>query len=96
MSAAITIVRVLAERWGRRSSLRRVSSMAIDDGKWPARSDDKLCDQEMNEEIEFAAYIAGRVLSKLMTKNETIFPQRKRKTISAAEALGLLQYPLRR
>jgi hypothetical protein len=31
----------------------------------------------MNEEIEFAAYIAGRVLSKLMTKNETIFPSRK-------------------
>jgi hypothetical protein len=31
----------------------------------------------MNEEIEVAAYIAGRVLSKLMSKNETIYPQRK-------------------
>ncbi len=51
--------------------------VAIRTAEWPARSDDKLCDQEMNEEIEFAAYIAGRVLSKLMTKNETIFPQRK-------------------
>jgi hypothetical protein len=51
--------------------------VAIRTAKWPARSDAKLCDQEMNEEIEFAAYIAGRVLSKLMTKNETIFPSRK-------------------
>ena len=30
--------------------------VAIRTAKWPARSDDKLCDQEMNEEIEFAAY----------------------------------------
>lgn len=52
-------------------------TVAIRTAKWPSRSDDKLRDQEMNEEIEFAAYIAGRVLSKLMTKNETIFPQRK-------------------
>ncbi len=51
--------------------------VAIRTAEWPARSDDKLSDQEMNEEIAFAAYIAGRVLSKLMTKNETIFPQRK-------------------
>ena len=51
--------------------------VAIRTAKWPARSDAKLCDQEMNEEIEFAAYVAGRVLSKLMTKDETICPQRK-------------------
>lgn len=51
--------------------------VAIRTAEWPARSDDKLCGQDMNEEIEFAAYIADRVLSKLMTKNETIFPQRK-------------------
>jgi hypothetical protein len=51
--------------------------VAIRTAKWPTQSDEKLCDQDMNEEIEFAAYIAGRVLSKLMTKNETIFPQRK-------------------
>ena len=31
----------------------------------------------MNEEIEFAAYVSGRVLARLMTKCEEIFPQRK-------------------
>ena len=51
--------------------------VAIRTAKWPPRSDAQLFDQEMNEEIEFAAYIAGRVLSKLMTKNETILPQHK-------------------
>ena len=42
--------------------------VAIRTAEWPARSDDKFCDQEMNEEIEFAAYIAGRVLSKPLTE----------------------------
>ena len=45
--------------------------------RWPARSDAKLCDQEMNEEIEFAAYVANRVMMLLMTKFESIFPQHK-------------------
>ncbi len=51
----------IGRRWGRRSSLRGLV-VAISTAKWPARSDAKLCDQEMNEEIEFAAYIAGRIL----------------------------------
>jgi len=59
--------------------------VAIRTAKWPARSDATLCDQDMNEEIEFAAYIAGRVLSKLMTNNETIFPQRKEPWYQATE-----------
>jgi hypothetical protein len=42
-----------------------------------ARSDAQLCDQEMNEEIEFAAYTARRVMMLLVTKFETIFAQRK-------------------
>ena len=58
--------------------------VAIRTAKWPARSDAKLCDQEMNEEIEFAAYVAGRVLARLMTKCEEIFPQRKEPWYQAA------------
>jgi hypothetical protein len=51
--------------------------VAIRTAKWPARSDAQLCDQEMNEEIEFAAYTARRVMMNLMTKFESIFPNRK-------------------
>jgi hypothetical protein len=51
--------------------------VAIRTAKWPARSDAQLCDQEMNEEIEFAAYTARRVMMLFTTKFETIFPQRK-------------------
>ena len=51
--------------------------VAIRTAKWPARSDAALCDQELNEEIEFAAYTARRVMMLLMTKFEAIFPQRK-------------------
>ena len=59
--------------------------VAIRTAEGPARSDEKLCDQEMNEEIEFAAYIAGRVLARLMTKCEEIFPQRKEPWYQANE-----------
>ena len=51
--------------------------VAIRRAKWPARAEAKLCDQEMNEEIDFAAYTANRVMMALMTKFETIFPNRK-------------------
>lgn len=37
--------------------------VAIRTAKWPARSDAKLFDQEMNDEIEFAAYTASRGIS---------------------------------
>lgn len=59
--------------------------VAIRTAKWPARSDAKLCDQEMNEEIEFAAYVANRVMMLLMTKFEAVFPQRKEPWYQANE-----------
>jgi hypothetical protein len=51
--------------------------VAVRTAEWPARSDAALCDQELNEEIEFAAYVACRVMMLLITKLEAIFPQRK-------------------
>jgi hypothetical protein len=59
--------------------------VAIRTAKWPARSDAQLCDQEMNEEIEFAAHTARRVMMTLMAKFETIFPQHKEPWYQANE-----------
>jgi hypothetical protein len=39
----------------------------------------------MNEEIEFAAYTARRVMMLLVTKFESIFPQRKEPWYQANE-----------
>jgi hypothetical protein len=50
---------------------------AVRTAKWLPRSDTQLCDQDLNQEIQFAAYAAHRVMMLLMTKFETIFPQRK-------------------
>jgi hypothetical protein len=36
-----------------------------------------LSDRDLDTEIDFAAYMANKVLAKLMTKCETIFPQKK-------------------
>ena len=44
---------------------------------WTPRADSSLSDQDLNNEIEFAAHLAGPVLSHLMTKCEAIFPQHK-------------------
>jgi hypothetical protein len=59
--------------------------VAIRTAKWPVRSDVQLCDQDMNQEIEFAAYVARRVMMLLTTKFETIFPQKKEPWYQANE-----------
>ena len=59
--------------------------VAIRTAKWPPRADPKLCEQDLTVEIEFAANVANRVLSKLMTKYETIFPQKKEPWYQANE-----------
>jgi len=58
--------------------------VAIRTAKWP-RADPKLSDQDLNNEIEFTAYLADCVLGRLMTKCETIFPQRKEPWYQANE-----------
>jgi hypothetical protein len=59
--------------------------VAIRTAKWQARSDVQLCDQDMNQEIEFAAYVARRVMMLLTTKFETIFLQKKEPWYQANE-----------
>jgi hypothetical protein len=51
--------------------------VAIRTAKWPARSADALSGQELSDEIQYAMHIAGRVMMMLVTKYETIFPNRK-------------------
>jgi hypothetical protein len=51
--------------------------VAIRTAKWPPRADESLAGQELSDEIQFAAQIASRVMSTLIGKYETIFPQRK-------------------
>lgn len=51
--------------------------VAIRTAKWPARADSVLSNQDLNNEIDFAVSLADRVLSRLMTRCEVIFPQRK-------------------
>jgi len=51
--------------------------LAIRAAKWPSRFDEKLSHQELDHEIDYAAGLASRVLSRRMAKKEGIFPQKK-------------------
>ena len=51
--------------------------LAIRTAKWPARTKRMLSDSELEQEVDFAEYLAKKVLSHLMSRNESIFPQRK-------------------
>ena len=51
--------------------------LAIRTAKWPAVFDKSTSHPELDREIDFAAHLASRVLSALMSKREGIFPQRR-------------------
>lgn len=51
--------------------------LAIRTARWPADFDEKFSDTALDKEIEYAAHLAGRVLSVLIHRHETIFPQRQ-------------------
>ena len=51
--------------------------LAIRTARWPARTKQMLSDSELDREVDFAEYLAKKVLSHLMSRNEAIFPQRK-------------------
>ena len=51
--------------------------VAIRTAKWAAAADKTTSGSELEHEIEFAAHVAGRVLSRLMRANEVMFPQKK-------------------
>ena len=51
--------------------------LAIRTAKWPALTKRMLSDSELDQEVNFAEYMARKVLSHLMARNEAMFPQRK-------------------
>ena len=51
--------------------------LAIRTAKWPAVFDKSTSQPELDREIEYAANLAKSVLSRLMSRAETIFPQRR-------------------
>ena len=51
--------------------------VAIRTAKWAANTDKTTSGRELEQEIDFAAHVAGRVLSRLMRSNEVMFPQKK-------------------
>ena len=51
--------------------------VAIRTPKWPVRKDELLSSRDLDEEIDFAALTARRVMVHLMAASETIFPRRR-------------------
>jgi hypothetical protein len=51
--------------------------LAIRTAKRPPISDKSTADPEMDREIDFAIHLARRVLSALVSKSESIFPQKR-------------------
>ncbi|HVT99240.1 MAG TPA: hypothetical protein VHE33_17170 [Acidobacteriaceae bacterium] len=51
--------------------------VAIRTAKWAPDADPHLAGRELGREIEYAAHVAHRVLSRLLRTDVTLFPQRK-------------------
>jgi hypothetical protein len=51
--------------------------VAIRTAKWAASADKTTSGTGLEQEIDFAAHVAGRVLVRLMRANEVMFPQKK-------------------
>ena len=52
--------------------------LAIRTAKWPPRSEGgTTADRDLDVEIENPIHLAGRVLSSLVSRRETIFPSKK-------------------
>ena len=48
--------------------------LAIRTAKWAARSDSTASNMDLEKEIDHAAFLAGRVLAKLVARNPSLFP----------------------
>jgi hypothetical protein len=57
--------------------------LAIRTAKWPARFDEKLSHQELDHEIDYAAGLASRVLSRVMAEKGRHFPSEEGALVSA-------------
>ena len=51
--------------------------LAIRTAKWTARSDAALSEVDLDQEIDYSAHLASRVLSKLVSKHPGMFPALK-------------------
>jgi hypothetical protein len=52
--------------------------LAVRTAKWPPHCNEKLCNIELQEEVDFAVYLANRALTTLVHKYESIFPTTKK------------------
>jgi hypothetical protein len=59
--------------------------LAIRTAKRPAISDSHTSSPELDAEIDYAAHLAGRVLSRLVSHHEAIFPRRKQPWYQATD-----------
>jgi hypothetical protein len=51
--------------------------LAVRTAKWPSRYDAGMNEADLQQEIEFAAHLARRVLATLTSRNPMFFPTRK-------------------
>lgn len=51
--------------------------VAIRTARWPVKDDSRISNPALDEEIQYAARVAQRIMAHLMQTCETIFPQRK-------------------
>jgi len=51
--------------------------LAIRTAKWTARQDEKLSNHDLDREIDQSIHLAATVLSKLLTRKEALFPQKR-------------------
>lgn len=50
--------------------------LAIRTAKWPATFDKMTANPELDREIEYATFLASRVMSSLVASREGLFPQK--------------------
>lgn len=51
--------------------------LAVRTARWPALRDTRTSEMDLEAEIDHAAHLAGRVLSRLMSLKPSYFPQRQ-------------------
>jgi hypothetical protein len=51
--------------------------LGIRTARWSATSEQLLSNQNLEKEIEYAAYMAGRIMAKLVSAHPSIFPNKK-------------------
>ncbi len=61
--------------------------LAIRTAKWPARFDERLSHHELDQEIDYAAGLANRVLSRLVAKRKAFSLRRRCPGISRTERM---------